>query len=60
MGVINDRRQNFLDSLILRAAGSQISKKRKKLNWYANLMIFYMVWTTIVNKSSENKITLQE
>ena len=38
----------------------QISEKRKTLNWYTNSMIFYIVWITIVNKSSENKMIFQK
>ena len=60
MRVINDRRQNFLLSLVLSAIGLSNFKKRKKFNWYANSIIFYIVWITIVNKSCENKITFQE
>ena len=60
MRVINDRRQNFLVSLVLRTTDLSNFKKRKKLNWYANLIIFCIVWITIVNESSENKITFQE
>ena len=38
----------------------QISEKRKKVNWYSNSIIFYIVCITIVNKSNENKIIFQE
>ena len=38
----------------------QISEKRKKVNWYSDSIIFYIVCITIVNKSRENKITFQE
>ena len=38
----------------------QVPQKRKKPNWYANLIIFYIVWITNVIKSSENKIAFPE
>ena len=64
MRVINYRRQNFRVSLDLRVTGlSNFQKKRgKKFNWYTVSVIYivYIVWITIVNKSSENKTTFQE
>ena len=63
MRVINYRRQSFRVSLVLRLRVTDLSnfqKKGKKFNSYTVSVIFYIVWITIVNKSSENKITFQE
>ena len=61
MRVINYRRQNFWVSLVLKLIGlSKKKKKRKKLNGYTVSVIFYILWITILNKISENKIAFQE
>ena len=59
MIVINDRRWNFRVSLVLRATGISNFRKKEKVNWYSDSIIFYTACITIVNKSRENKITFQ-
>ena len=62
MRVINYHRQSFRVGLVLSLSNQSFKfpKKRKKFNSYTVSVIFYIVWITIVNKSSENKITFQE